>query len=612
MTTLKPENIEIRAFGRELDALIAEGAIGAALQPIIDLSRGVVAGYEALARPQRSTCFRHAGEMFEAGSRSGRLWALEAGARGAALEATARWRVGAKLFLNCSPAVLADERFPGTLESEVRARSGLAPGQIVLEITERSEDQYVAGLAERVAELKQMGFGIAIDDVGAGASGLNRIMLLRPRWLKLDRELVTGIDTDRVRQNLVRFMLHFGRLSGVQIIAEGIETETELGALIGLGVRFGQGYLLGRPTMECAPLDPELALRVHQLSARADDGRSRDERCTPASKYGRRVWTIEATAPAAEGLALVSEHDECPGLCVVDEGRLVGWCGRATLLDAGAPEHPAEPSCPSMGALAGACATAALSGTTVPDAVELAACREPAERDAPIVLTEGDQPVLMLMPEDILRAAADIARSSVRAGSAELSALPGRVQCDQFLRRAILEQRCASDGAHRPPLAAAFIDVRDLTSFNCAFGYELGDVLLSELHGLIVSLVAHERPGVFVGRLGDDRFLVVAPEAGLAESLDALVASFDEVVDTHIGVGGPVERTAGEETGIARVGLRVLVVRDALRRVDIPHELYRMEGPLRRAAESIALAGRRVGSQVLFDPPLGRASRRSA
>ncbi len=576
-----------------IDALLAERRIASAFQPIVDLTRGVVAGYEALARPKGETPFRHAGELFEAAARTDRLWALETAARESALRGgEARWPAGARLFLNCSPAILADPEFPAALEAQTRAHRTHSPGSIVVEITERSEDQHVPGLSQRVAELKQMGFEIAIDDVGAGTSGLNRIMLLRPRWLKLDRELVTGIDRDRVRQNLVRFMLHFGRLSGVQIIAEGIETDAELETLIGVGVTFGQGFLIARPHAKPAPLDPELVLRMRRLSASAEDARSHDNRAMPASRYATRVPIYDCATPIAQAAAILHADPACPGACVVDCGRLVGWCERGAVLET--PENT-----DSIASLARPCTTADASGTTVPDAVELAACRDPDERQSPIVLTDGDEPVLVLTPADLLRAAADLSRAASNKTQG-LNSLPGRVACDQHLLHALLDNRARS--AIGPGPDAIFIDVRDLTSFNCTYGYELGDELLLDTYALIDECLVDGRESVFVGRLGDDRFFVLAPSDDLEARLLRLTELFEELACSYQGLGTTTTPISPS------LGVRALVVRDALRRVQLPHELYRREGPLRKRADALRGATR---SQVVFDPPQ-RPLRRSA
>ena len=106
-------------------------------------------------------------------------------------------------------------------------------------------------LREAVATLGQ-GIQIAVDDAGAGFASLRHVVELRPNYVKLDIGLIRGIGEDDARQALVAGMVHFANETGCALIAEGIETEDELEALQQLGIRLGQGFLLGRPAQPSA------------------------------------------------------------------------------------------------------------------------------------------------------------------------------------------------------------------------------------------------------------------------------------------------------------------------------------------------------------------------
>lgn len=130
----------------------------------------------------------------------------------------------------------------GTLTEVLRE----ATRPIVLELTEREPiDDYTA-VREAIAGL-DAAVDWAIDDAGAGYASLRHIIELRPRYVKLDRGLVTGINADPIRQALVAGMLHFASSIGVEIIAEGVETEAERLTLQELGVPLGQGFLFAKP-----------------------------------------------------------------------------------------------------------------------------------------------------------------------------------------------------------------------------------------------------------------------------------------------------------------------------------------------------------------------------
>jgi EAL domain-containing protein (putative c-di-GMP-specific phosphodiesterase class I) len=117
---------------------------------------------------------------------------------------------------------------------------------MVLEITEQEPIEDYALFREIAAGLSTA-VSWAVDDAGAGYASLRHIVELRPDFVKLDRRLVSGINGDPIRQALVTGMLHFAGSIGLQIIAEGIESEAERRTLQDLGVEFGQGYLFGLP-----------------------------------------------------------------------------------------------------------------------------------------------------------------------------------------------------------------------------------------------------------------------------------------------------------------------------------------------------------------------------
>ncbi|MGZ6496564.1 MAG: EAL domain-containing protein [Actinomycetota bacterium] len=210
-----------------------------AYQPITDLGSGRVVGVESLARfsgePPVSPdiWFRRAEEV---GLRS----ELEEKAISIALERLAEVPNNAYVTVNCSPAVACS----GALD---RLLAGRPLDRIIVEITEGERIAEYAALNGALADLRARGLRIAIDDAGAGFAGMAHMVELRPDIIKLDIELTRNIDTDKHRRALVRSLVAYAGAVGAAIIAEGIETDRELRALQGLGVHFGQGYLLGRP-----------------------------------------------------------------------------------------------------------------------------------------------------------------------------------------------------------------------------------------------------------------------------------------------------------------------------------------------------------------------------
>jgi PAS domain S-box-containing protein len=225
--------------------IIKTAAFRPVFQPIIDLATGVPAGYEALTRFSSGT----APNLVFADARVAGLEAeLEMATLAAAISAAAALPEGAWLSLNVSPSlVTANKRLTGVLRRSQRP--------IVLEVTEHVPVNDYAALRTAIGSLRPE-VRVAIDDAGAGVANFSHIVELRPAFVKLDIGLVRGIDADLTRQALIVGLLHFARVSRSQTIAEGVETEEELGTLRELGVPLAQGYLLGRPAAVDGLVDP--------------------------------------------------------------------------------------------------------------------------------------------------------------------------------------------------------------------------------------------------------------------------------------------------------------------------------------------------------------------
>ena len=245
----------------EIDELLASAApIKPVYQPLVELATGRLIGFEALSRfdwdPPRPP-----DAWFNQAARCGRGLALEMAAIKAALAAPARPR-GTYLSLNFSPSALSSSKIMSILPNDM--------SDIVVEVTEHELASEDGGLEDGLAKMRARGARIAVDDAGAGYAGLNQVMRVQPDVIKLDRSLIEGVHADGAKAALVEFFVMFARRVGAGVCTEGIETLEELRCLINLGVTYGQGYLLGRPSEPWCGVSPEItralatgALRTH-------------------------------------------------------------------------------------------------------------------------------------------------------------------------------------------------------------------------------------------------------------------------------------------------------------------------------------------------------------
>lgn len=578
--------------------VIASRAVSVVFQPILDLNDGMIVAYEALTRVDATSGFADPGELFAAAAEHGLLWELESITRSASIEAASAWPSDTRLFLNTTPPVFADARFPGELQRALRAAKGLTPDRIVLEITELSDEQDFPGLAEQVQRLRELGFAAAIDDAGAGASGLNRIMIIRPTWIKLDRAFVRGIDTDHYKQNLVRFFVHFARLSGVSVIAEGIENKPELATVIGLGVRYAQGYYLGRPGTREQTTEPRFVSEARGRWADVDAAAAPGHASASLAKLSRAALTLDRGTTIAHAAALLRADESIAGAVILDGRRVVGWSPRQAVLDRSAGDSGG-----------GALWEIALEGTyqlpptaTIQEALELACLLEEETIADPLIVTSGASVIGIVRLRDLLRAAAQEGRLG-HSWRAPVTGLPARIRADQhvseMIRMAADPELCRSAAFHAD---AAFVDIRSFTDYNAAFGYELGDRLIRSLSDLISSTVIGPLGGAFVSHLGEDRFLLTGPSGRLESRLASLMEAFDQQASLLPSRGGAV-REPGFESGVPcpRMALRVLFMPGIMSRISQSRDLYRREQQLRAVAGSRTARPASAGSSMVTD-----------
>ena len=219
--------------------------------PIVVASTKEIFGYEALARGKMRT-LRSPEVMFDVAAEADMIWELSRLCRERAIEGmNTRLGPGELLFINVDPHDFSDPAFN---ESEVSD-----PSRVVIEITERTAIKDYPKFRDRLKAFRDMGYRFAVDDAGSGYAGLGSIANLEPDFIKLDISLISAIDTNFIKQNLVQTMVRFANDHGAQVIAEGVERAEEFKTVQELGVHLVQGFYLHRPQSASAPIIPHVA-----------------------------------------------------------------------------------------------------------------------------------------------------------------------------------------------------------------------------------------------------------------------------------------------------------------------------------------------------------------
>jgi EAL domain-containing protein (putative c-di-GMP-specific phosphodiesterase class I) len=316
-----------KAERETVEAVLADPSlIRPVFQPIVDLRRSAVKGYEMLARLANDPAGTPP-QWLAAAERHGLGDALEAAFVAAGISAREHLPRGTYLSINVSPGAL--------VSADVRAALAAAPGgldQIVVEVTEQKPVEDYDALATVLDRARAAGARVAVDDAGAGYASLQHVLRLRPEYVKLDRGLIADADADPAKLALIEAVGLFAARLDAALVAEGIERRAEQETLAGLAVPLGQGFLFGRP-------GPSLVRDVPIAGLRAVTGAlgSLLDGSPPAIlDAGLLAAGAEPPAAARGQVVVVIDREGRPTGLLVPQGG--GWAHRDQPLLAGLDE----------------------------------------------------------------------------------------------------------------------------------------------------------------------------------------------------------------------------------------------------------------------------------
>jgi diguanylate cyclase (GGDEF)-like protein len=512
--------------------LLASGGLHTLFQPILDGATREPIGYEALTRGPAGHELVSPLALIAAAARSGMSTDLERTCISSALGSFRQLRLKGRLFVNVLPQTLLDWHDFADWLGDQLAAARIDPHDVVIELTEHglSEDETL--LAAAVAPLRGLGCDIAIDDLGAGSSGLKTWSAIRPDYVKVDRYFVAGVEKDAVRSEILRSVVDMGRVTGCRIIAEGVENREQFALALELGVDYLQGYLLGHP-QRTPKLDTRLlgSLEAGKPGANAD--------C--AGHLVRQIPAVDAAVHVSEVVEMFRKEPAWTAIAVLEGDRPVGMVHRDDLLIfLSRPLHPEVYNRKPIATVMNRAAVQIDARARLDQVSRLVTARTAGRPRDDFIVTRNGRYLGMGRTIDLLR---HITAQQIQAAkhSNPLTGLPGNREIQTHIAQWL---------ACRRAFVACHLDLDHFKAFNDAYGYARGDQVL--LH--VAQVITHaSRPRVdFVGHVGGDDFVFLMRSADWSLRLTAIV---EELQASLLNFHSREHRTAGGLDGVDRDGM---------------------------------------------------------
>lgn len=498
----------------ELRTLFAEGHAGVVFQPIADLATGTILGWEAFARGRSGIAVQDALRLFEMIGSSDRGLEIEHGLWRTALAAVGPLKPRQKLFLNVGPACLAATGQQASGFARLVEEHGLSRNQIVLEFSERVSPGELTVLPERLEAYRALGFGTAIDDVGAGQANMMLLARLRPDYFKADVTLTRDIECNPFKRVMVETLVLVAEKIGARVIAEGVETELALTSLVSMGVHAGQGYHLGAPAFP----KPE-ASRAMPPKAGYGQVAAGDWKCaSPIGELAAPCLVAATEASIGQVKEMLADKPVMCSVVILDGDAPAGLVMNYNLDKALSSKFGVDLyHRKRVARLMDADPLCVEHDLPIEEAARQAMNRAPAKIYDDIVVTRGGALSGTVSVQKMLDTLAKV-QVELAKGSNPLTGLPGNVAIErEFSRR-------AGEGL---PCCMVYVDLDNFKAYNDVYGFSQGDrVILLTAQALREAVARQGAPGDFIGHVGGDDFVVIAEREGTGAIAEATVALF--------------------------------------------------------------------------------------
>jgi len=478
-----------------IENIITHRAITTVFQPIFDIENEIIVGYEALTRGPANTDLYAPDTLFAQAQAYDLTSELELLCRENAINKFVELKLTGRLFLNICLEVMLNKDHPYGETSKLVEKAGLSPQQVVIEISEKSPFPESDMLLKAIHKYRKFGFDIAIDDVGAGYSGLKQWSYLRPDIVKIDRYFIEQCEQNLMKREFLKILFELGRISNAHIIAEGIETKEEFELLRELGMVYSQGFFLAKPSEHPATSYPELNV---------SNPKAKESSLGTIASLVTGTLTIEHNESVSNAYDIFSSNPQIHAIPVLSDRKPVGMIYRSILMESYSDIYGrALYAKKSVADIMFMFTKPMIIAHTMPleKVSSLLTARADSEFTQPSIVIEDGHYLGVLSPRDILRSITNSKIEQARFAN-PLTGLPGNEMIEKEIGQMLKENKAFS---------LAYLDLNHFKPFNDIYGYAQGDMLLKALASCIESNTNNQQ--CFVGHIGGDDFVVLFKEA---------------------------------------------------------------------------------------------------
>lgn len=527
----------------ELVTILKGERLTSHFQPIVCLTQQSIIGYEALVRgPIDSPLYSpvalfHTAKSFNLSSK------LEFMCLKTALQGYARLNSNKKLFLNVNPAVLLEKDFKNSITLKFLDQYCLDPRSIVIELTEHQPIDDYAQMYQTVTHYRCMGFEIALDDLGAGYSGLRLWSELLPEYVKMDKYFIASLHDDPIKLNFVRTIQNIASALDCHVIAEGAETADEVQAIIKLGITHAQGYYFAKPQLvpvetidEALFLDNpsqnnppqafDTTLPLEKIDNAffingANSSLTNPANATTASHIAKPITPVSSDTPISEVMQLFQLHRDLAILPLVDNNIASGIIFRDRFLSKlfssryGIELYGKKP----IKIFIEKTPLAIEQDTSIESVSQQ--LTSTSDNDPAFIVTDNGAYAGIVTVLDLLE---EITNQKIKHAkhANPLTLLPGSVPVNDYINHLL---------ASKQPFSVGYFDLDNFKPFNDVYGYSAGDDIIKAVADTLTRYIAKDCG--LVGHIGGDDFIVVFTCADWLRCCKDVLAAFAALVPRY-------------------------------------------------------------------------------